>query len=56
MANPLLNGGDAAFSDENFGEQPRVFVASFDHPRIHFDGAIDKTVGEGADGVWKVER
>ncbi len=39
---PLLDGGDAALSDENFGEQLRVFVASFDHPRIHFDGAIDK--------------
>lgn len=39
---PLLDGGDAALSDENFGEQLRAFVASFDHPRIHFDGAIDK--------------
>ncbi len=39
---PLLDGGDAALSDESFGEQLRAFVASFDHPRIHFDGAIDK--------------
>ena len=39
---PLLDGGDAALSDKNFGEQLRGFVASFDHPRIHFDGAIDK--------------
>lgn len=39
---PLLDGGDAALSDENFGEQLRAFVASFDHSRIHFDGAIDK--------------
>ncbi len=39
---PLLGDGDAALSDESFGEQLRGFVASFDHPRIHFDGAIDK--------------
>lgn len=35
---PLLDGGDEALSDEDFGEQLRAFVASFDHPRIHFDG------------------
>lgn len=41
-ASPLHAGGEATLSDENFGEQLWEFVASFNDPRVHFDGAIDK--------------
>jgi 3' exoribonuclease, RNase T-like len=37
---PLLEG--PVLSDQEFGAQLRAFIASFDHPRIHFDGAIDQ--------------
>lgn len=37
---PLLEG--AGLPDQEFGAQLRTFIASFDCPRIHFDGAIDK--------------
>ncbi|GAB2578235.1 hypothetical protein ISP15_00975 [Dyella jejuensis] len=37
---PLLEG--PVLPDQEFGAQLRTFIASFDSPRIHFDGAIDK--------------
>jgi hypothetical protein len=37
---PLLDG--PALPDQEFGAQLRAFIASFDRPRVHFDGAIDK--------------
>lgn len=37
---PLLTG--PVLSDTEFGVQLRAFTASFGHPRVHFDGAIDQ--------------
>jgi hypothetical protein len=37
---PLLEG--PTFPDQEFGAQLRAFVASFERPRVHFDGVIDK--------------
>ncbi|MBN8921752.1 MAG: hypothetical protein J0I96_01540 [Rhodanobacter sp.] len=37
---PLLEG--PALSDQEFGARLRAFIVSFDRPRVHFDGAIDK--------------
>lgn len=37
---PLLTG--PVLSDPEFGAQLRAFIASFDHPCVHFDGAIDQ--------------
>jgi len=39
---PLLERGDTALPDRVFTERLRAFVASFDNPRIHFDGRIDQ--------------
>jgi len=37
---PLLEG--PALPDQEFGGQLRTFIALFDRPCVHFDGAVDK--------------
>lgn len=39
---PLLERGAAAVPDHIFAHRLREFIASFDNPRIHFDGQLDK--------------
>lgn len=39
---PLLERGNAALPDHQFAQELRAFIASFDHPHVHFDGQVDK--------------